>query len=209
MEGDNANNNTNNANNNANSNPNAQNTAGQSNNANQPNNNSNAIDYNKIQEMIDGRNAKTEDSVLKSYFQKQGLSEDEMNSAIESFKTNKAQKEQEVNQNNLNLQNENASLKAQMLKMQVNEVANGCALEMGVDAKTIPYLIKMADLKAAVDDKGQVLKEAVTTALTKVLEDLPQLKSPNTQNKGFTKIGAENNNAQPNMDDVLKNIFSN
>ena len=63
----------NNANNNANNNvnPNAQGTTGQqNNNANQPNNNSNGIDYNKIQEMIDGRNAKTEDSVLKSYFQK-------------------------------------------------------------------------------------------------------------------------------------------
>lgn len=66
MEGNDANN----ANNNANSNQNAQNAAGQNNNANQPNNNSNGIDYNKIQEMIDGRNAKTEDSVLKSYFQK-------------------------------------------------------------------------------------------------------------------------------------------
>lgn len=190
----------------ANNNGTAPNTTGAN---NQSQNTSGVIDYNKIQEMIDLKNTRTEDSILKSYFQKQGLSEEEMNSAIESFKTNKAQKEQEANQNNLNLQNENASLKAQILKMQVNEVANGCALEMGVDAKTIPYLIKMTDLKTAVDDKGQVLKDAVTTALTKVLEDLPQLKSQSTQSKGFTKIGAENNNAQPNMDDVLKNIFSN
>ena len=71
MEGDNANNTNNNANTNtnANSNQNAQNTTGQNNNANPA---SNTIDYNKIQEMIDGRNAKTEDSILKSYFEKQG-----------------------------------------------------------------------------------------------------------------------------------------
>ena len=62
MEGNEANNN------NANSNQNAQNTTGQNNNANQPNNNSNGIDYNKIQEIIEGRNAKTEDSVLKPIF---------------------------------------------------------------------------------------------------------------------------------------------
>lgn len=80
-------------------------------------------------------------------------------------------------------------------------------MEIGVDAKTIPYLIKMADLKTAVNDKGEVVKDEVTNALTKVLEDLPQLKSQNTQNKGFVKIGAENNNAQPSVDDVLKNIF--
>lgn len=55
MDGD--NNTNNNVNNN--SNPNAQSTTGQqNNNANQA---SNTIDYNKIQEMIDGRNAKTED----------------------------------------------------------------------------------------------------------------------------------------------------
>lgn len=191
-----------------NENNNAQNATGQNNNANQTNNNANqGIDYEKIQAIVDGRNAKTEDSILKSYFQQQGLSEEEMKTAIVDFKNNKAQKEKEASQNTLNLQNENANLKAQVLKMQVNEVANQCALEIGVDVKTIPYLIKMADLTTAVDDKGAVSKDAVTSALTKVLEDLPQLKSQNTQNKGFVKIGAENNNAKPNMDDVLKNIF--
>lgn len=184
----------------------AQNTAGQ-NNAVQTNTNNQSIDYDKIQAIVDGRNAKTEDSILKSYFQQQGLSEEEMKTAIVDFKNNKAQKEKEANENSLNLQNENASLKAQVLQMQINQVANQCALEIGVDAKTIPYLIKMADLKTAVNDKGEVVKDEVTNALTKVLEDLPQLKSQNTQNKGFVKIGAENNNAQPSVDDVLKNIF--
>lgn len=184
----------------------AQNTTGQ-NNAVQTNTNNQSIDYDKIQAIVDGRNAKTEDSILKSYFQQQGLSEEEMKTAIVDFKNNKAQKEKEANENSLNLQNENASLKAQVLQMQINQVANQCALEIGVDAKTIPYLIKMADLKTAVNDKGEVVKDEVTNALTKVLEDLPQLKSQNTQNKGFVKIGAENNNAQPSVDDVLKNIF--
>ena len=184
----------------------AQNTTGQSN-AVQTNTNNQSIDYDKIQAIVDGRNAKTEDSILKSYFQQQGLSEEEMKTAIVDFKNNKAQKEKEANENSLNLQNENASLKAQVLQMQINQVANQCALEIGVDAKTIPYLIKMADLKTAVNDKGEVVKDEVTNALTKVLEDLPQLKSQNTQNKGFVKIGAENNNAQPSVDDVLKNIF--
>lgn len=184
----------------------AQNTTGQ-NNAVQTNTNNQSIDYDKIQAIVDGRNAKTEDSILKSYFQQQGLSEEEMKTAIVDFKNNKAQREKEANENSLNLQNENASLKAQVLQMQINQVANQCALEIGVDAKTIPYLIKMADLKTAVNDKGEVVKDEVTNALTKVLEDLPQLKSQNTQNKGFVKIGAENNNTQPSVDDVLKNIF--
>ena len=54
---------------NNNSNPNAQNSTTAQNNNSAANNN-NQIDYNKIQEMIDARNVKTEDSVLKSYFDK-------------------------------------------------------------------------------------------------------------------------------------------
>lgn len=197
---------------NNNQNNNAQNATGQqNNNANQTNNNTNtgnqAIDYDKIQAIVDGRNAKTEDSILKDYFQKQGLSAEEMKTAIIDFKNNKAQKEKEASENNINLQNENTALKAKVLQMQINEVANQCALEIGVDAKTIPYLIKMADLKTVIDDKGEVSKDAVTNALTKVLEDLPQLKSQNSQNNGFTKIGAENNGTQPNQNDILKSIF--
>lgn len=196
-----------------NQNNNAQNTTGQNNNAtsvantNQASNG--AVDYDKIQAIVDGRNAKTEDSVLKAYFQKQGLSETEMQSAIESFKASKAQKLQEQNQNNLNLQNENANLKAQMQKMQIENKARDVAGELGIDAKVTPYLLKMADLSKAIDSEGKISDEAIKTAFNDVLEALPQLKSPTQQeNKGFQKIGGENSDKQPNVDDVLKEIFS-
>ena len=176
---------------------------------NQVPNSSEGIDYNKIQEIIDNKNARTEENILKGYFQKQGLSETEMQSAIESFKTNKAQKEQEQNQNNLNLQNENANLKAQMQKMQIENKARDVAGELGIDAKVTPYLLKMADLSKATDSEGKISDEAIKTAFNNVLEALPQLKSPAQQdNKGFQKIGGGNNDKQPNVDDVLKEIFS-
>ena len=155
-----------------NENNNAQNAAGQ-NNANQIANN-NAIDYEKIQAIVEGRNAKTEDSILKSYFQQQGLSADEMKTAIEDFKTTKAQKAQQASLNEQKIQNENATLRAQIQQMKVNEVANKCALEIGVDPKTIPYLIRMADLTGAVGQDGKISEEAVKTAFNSVLEALPQ-----------------------------------
>ena len=109
MEGE--NNTNNNVNNN--SNPNAQGTTGQNNNAKQTPNN--AIDYAKIQEMIDGRNAKTEDSILKSYFEKQGLSKEEMESAINAFKTQKAN---QANAQNKELSDAQASLQKIQLENQ-------------------------------------------------------------------------------------------
>lgn len=190
-----------------NENSNAQNAAGQ-NNANQIANN-NAIDYEKIQAIVEGRNAKTEDSILKSYFQQQGLSADEMKTAIEDFKTTKAQKAQQASLNEQKIQNENATLRAQIQQMKVNEVANKCALEIGVDPKTIPYLIRMADLTGAVGQDGKISEEAVKTAFNSVLEALPQLKGSSQQdNTGFQKIGGENNNKTPDIQDRLKEIFS-
>ena len=190
-----------------NENNNAQNAAGQ-NNANQIANN-NAIDYEKIQAIVEGRNAKTEDSILKSYFQQQGLSADEMKTAIEDFKTTKAQKAQQASLNEQKIQNENATLRAQIQQMKVNEVANKCALEIGVDSKTIPYLIRMADLTGAVGQDGKISEEAVKTAFNSVLEALPQLKGSSQQdNTGFQKIGGENNNKTPDIQDRLKEIFS-
>lgn len=190
-----------------NENNNAQNAAGQ-NNANQIANN-NAIDYEKIQAIVEGRNAKTEDSILKSYFQQQGLSADEMKTAIEDFKTTKAQKAQQASLNEQKIQNENATLRAQIQQMKVNEVANKCALEIGVDPKTIPYLIRMADLTGAVGQDGKISEEAVNTAFNSVLEALPQLKGSSQQdNTGFQKIGGENNNKTPDIQDRLKEIFS-
>lgn len=185
-----------------NENNNAQNATGQTN--QMP-----TIDYDKIQKMIDGRNEKTENSVLKDYFTKQGLSEKEMQTAINDYKTQKENKAKEEVENSQTLQKENADLKAKVLQMQINEIAKQNALEIGVDLKAIPYLIKMADLDTAVNEKGEIVKENVTKALTKVLEDLPQLKKQEMQNNGFSKIGSDNNNEQTNMNDVLKNIFSN
>lgn len=192
---------------NNNSNPNAQNTTGQGM-TNQSNNST--VDYNKIQAIVDGRNAKTEDSILKSYFQQQGLSAEEMKTAIQDFKNTKEQKEKEASQNAVNMQNENAALKEQIKQMQVDQAANNVALEIGVDPKIVPYLIKMADLSNVVDKDGNISNETIKTAFNNVLDALPQLKgtSQSQNNSGFQKIGGTSDNKQANVDDVLKEIFS-
>ena len=182
----------NNANNNVN--PNAQGTTGQqNNNANQPNNNSNGIDYNKIQEMIDGRNAKTEDSVLKNYFQKQGLSQEEIESAINTFKTQKAN---QANAQNKELTDAQASLQKSQLenqRLRIEKKAYDFVDELNVDIKTMPYLLKMADLNNCADKDGNVLEDTLKTALQKVIDDVPGLKKQVQGTVGIT-VGADTNN---------------
>lgn len=187
MEGNEANNN------NANSNQNAQNTTGQNNNANQPNNNSNGIDYNKIQEIIEGRNAKTEDSVLKAYFQKQGLSPEEMESAINTFKTQKAN---QANAQNKELTDTQASLQKVQLenqRLKIEKKAYDFVDDLNVDNKTMPYLLKMADFNNCIGKDGNVLEDTLKAALQKVVDDVPGLKKQVQGVVGIT-VGADTNN---------------
>ena len=172
-----------------NQNNNAQNTTGQ-NNANQT---SSTIDYNKIQEMIDGRNAKTEDSVLKSYFQKQGLSAEEMESAISAFKT---QKVNQVNAQSRELSEAQETLRKTQLenqRLKIEKKAYDFIDELNIDNKTMPYLLKMADLGNCVDKDGKVLEDTLKTALEKVVNDIPGLKKQVQGTVGIT-VGANTNN---------------
>lgn len=180
--------------NNVNPNPNAQGTTGQNNNANQPTNaTNNNIDYNKIQEMIEGRNAKTEDSILKSYFQKQGLSQEEMESAINTFK---AQRENQSNAQNQQLSTIQESLQKTQLenqRLKIEKKAYDFVDDLNVENKTMDYILKMADLNNCTDKDGNVLEDALKTALEKVVTDVPGLKKQVQGTVGIT-VGANTNN---------------
>lgn len=186
---------------NNNPNPNAQNTTGQNNNntANQP---SATIDYNKIQEMIDGRNAKTEDSVLKSYFQKQGLSAEEMESAINTFKEQKAKQANAQNKelNEIQESLNKSNIENQRLKIEMK--AYDFVDDLNIDNKTMPYLLKMADLSKCADKDGNVLEDALKTALEKVITDIPGLKKQTQGVTGIT-VGADTNNGTNSNNEIF------
>ncbi len=185
--------NTNNNNVNNNSNPNAQNTTGQQTNQNANQSSNGVVDYAKIQEMIDGRNAKTEDSVLKSYFQKQGLSAEEMESAINTFK---AQKANQANAQSKELTDTQASLQKVQLenqRLKIEKKAYDFVDDLNVDNKTMPYILKMADFTNCIGKDGNVLEDTLKTALQKVVDDVPGLKKQMQGVVGIT-VGADTNN---------------
>ncbi len=156
------------------------------------------VDYDKIQGMIDSRNQRNEDAILKSYFQKQGLSEDEMNTAIQSFKTKREQDSKQQKVDNENLQNQLKDKDAVILKQNIEHEALLQALDLGVDAKTIPYLTKLADFSNVVDEKGSIVGEKVKEALNKVLSDVPGLKEKKEEKTEGVTIGADaSNSSQP------------
>lgn len=150
------------------------------------------FDYEKLAGLINGAQAAKEDSVLKNYFKQQGLSPEEMNQAIKSYKEQKAQNTPDVAQIQTQLLDAQKLAQAAMVEKEAVLVA----MSLNIDAKTVPYILKLADLSNVYQD-GKVNQESLQNALEKVLEDVPQLKPSEEVNQGF-RIGG--NSGQQNSE---------
>lgn len=151
-----------------------------------------AIDYAKIQQMLEGTLKAKEDTALKAYFKQQGLSQEEAEKAMETFKAEKAKNTPDM----AALQEQIAREKALAQKALVEKAAMMSAVSLGMDAKTIPYVLKLADLSSVTDKEGKINEEAVKAALNKVLEDVPQLKSEAREATGFQIGGSGGQQSQ-------------
>ena len=163
-----------------------------------------AIDYGKIQQMLDGTLAAKEDTALKAYFKQQGLSQQEVEQAIAAFKQQKAANTPDVGA----MQNQLTQAQETAKQAQIQNAAILVAVSMGIDAKTIPYILKMADLSQAVGQDGKVNEENLKAALNKVLEDVPALKPQASGTTGFIQVGAASSGTgqQANQADQLSSI---
>lgn len=145
-----------------------------------------AIDYGKIQQMLDGTLVAKEDTALKAYFKQQGLSQAEVEQAIAAFKQQKAANTPDVGA----MQAQMAQAQAAAQQAQINSAAVMAAVSLGIEASTIPYVIKMADFSQVAGQDGKINEETLKAALNKVLEDVPALKPQASAASGFVQVGA-------------------
>lgn len=162
------------------------------------------FDYEKLASIIAGKQNVTEDTILKNYFKQQGLSQEDAQQAMAAFKAEKAKNTPDA----AALQTQLTQEKALAQKAQIENAAMLEAMSLGLDVKTIPYVLKLADLTAVMGDDGKINTEATKNAITKVLEDVPQLKPVADGNRGF-QIGGSGGNQQQNnaSEDALKAAF--
>lgn len=163
------------------------------------------FDYEGLANIIVEKQAATEDAALKNYFKQQGLSQEEMVQAITAFKQQKAKNTPDATF----LQQQASQAQAALQKVQIENAAILAAMGLGIDAKTVPYIIRLADFTNAKTQDGKIDNNAIKTALDKVLEDVPSLKGNPETNTGFVKIGNPENSNQQNKDDALAEIFGN
>ena len=173
------------------------------------------IDYDKLASLVAGKQSVAEDKVIKSFFKNQGLAEDDYGEAIEMYKAYKASKTPNIEDLQGQISDYEAQLEdvySDMLYTQAELMAYKLAGEIGVDSGTMPYLMRMADLSNVVKD-GQIDQETLKENLSKVLEDIPQLRKTVEGRKdegasGF-KFGADTSGQQdPNqLNTELAKIF--
>lgn len=164
------------------------------------------IDYDKIQSMLDTATAKKENAVLKSYFQQQGLSEEEVSQAIATFKQNKQQQVEQQQNANASLQNEVAAAQKDAEQARIELTATKVAVELGINVKTLQYVLKMADFSKAKDADGKISEDNIKASLEQVLKDVPALK-PSTENNSGFQIGAPAGNNNQSNEEALKKAF--
>ena len=143
------------------------------------------IDYDKIQSMIDKGVQQKENAILKSYFEQQGMSEDEIKAAIGDYKSKKQTQAQTQAGELAKLQNANTELQSRLTNELLSKQAFNDCLDLGVDKNTIPYVIKSADFKDAIDDKGEIKADKVREAVEQVLKDVPAFKGTSNDDKGI------------------------
>lgn len=162
-----------------------------------------AFDYDKLADLISGKQSVAEDTVLKSFFKQKGMSKEEMEQAISNFKEEKARNQPDVE--GLKKQAVEAQKAAHQAIAEKEAVME--AVAFGLDAGTIPYLIRLADLSEVIGEDGKVNKETLKKALEDVLKDVPQLKPKKEENKGF-QIGSGGDGGQNQAsEDALKQAF--
>ena len=146
------------------------------------------VDYDKIQAMIDKGTTQKENAILKSYFEQQGMSEDDVKSAIADWKSRKQTQAQAQTDSFNKLQERNKDLQERLTQELLNKQAFSDCLDLGIDKNTIPHVIKCADFTDAINEKGEVNAEKVRASVEQVLKDVPAFKSSASEKQGF-KVG--------------------
>lgn len=174
------------------------NAAGNSNQASTP-----TYTQEQLDNMVSAREQRAANSALKSFFEQQGMTGEEITQAIESYKANREKNKPDVGALTAQAQ----QYKAEALRAKIESQATIEALKLGVDTNAVQYVLRMAELDGVADESGEISGEKLKNALSKVLEDVPQLKK-DVKASGFTQIGAGSNDTkQENEADRIRKAF--
>ena len=171
-------------------------------------NRSPAIDYGKLAEVIEKRANASADSALKGYLKEQGLTGSELEQAIQSFKSKKAEESKKASEEKDNLIKENEKLKDQIFAAQLESKIQTFATEKKVKLDRMNYVLRLIDRSDLTTNENEIDDEKVKAAIDTVIKDFPELVRED-EGKGFTKVGGSGSSSTPEeeQDRLLRKAF--
>lgn len=163
-----------------------------------------APNYDEIFKKLDAILDKRADGLAKSALKDNGVEESEISDIVKAYREQK-QSRQTEQYNALTTANQTIQdLKNQIAERDLNDAFSAAALDLGVDAGTLPYVSRLADKSDVLGADGKPDKEKVKASINKVLEDVPALKASANENKGFVQVGAKNTSSSGSEDTDAK-----
>lgn len=166
------------------------------------------IDYDKLDNIINkGKDAK-ENSILKSFFQQNGIeNEDELKKAIATYKENSRKQEEEQKNKYLDIENQNKELLKQLKQEKYNNSLKDVVNEFGLDSKSAKAVEKLAELNIdELFENDNINTDKIKESINKVLEEYPQFKKSTNNNK-IVEVGSPDSNLIDDSNEKLRKAF--
>ena len=160
--------------------------------------------FNKLDAILDKR----ADGLAKSALKDNGVEEGEIADIIKAYREQKQAKVNEQNAALSDAQKTIADLQKQIADRALDDAFTTAALELGIDAKQIPYVSRLAARDDVLGANNQPDAEKIKASINKVLEDVPALKASATENKGFVPVGAKSGEGANSGKDEEKKLRS-
>ena len=164
--------------------------------------------YDEIFNKLDAILGKRSEGLAKSALKDNGIDENEIADIVKAYREQKQTKANEQNEALTTAQNRVAELEKQISDKAVDDALSTAALELGIDAKQLPYVSRLANKEGILGSDGKPDAEKVKAAINKVLEDVPVLKSSANANKGFQPVGSKSGDGADSGEDAEKKLRS-
>lgn len=162
--------------------------------------------YDEIFGKLDAILDKRTDGLAKSALKDNGIDENEVADIVKAYREQKQAKATEQT-NALNTANQRiAELEKQIADRVLDDALSAAAMKLGVDAKQLPYVTRLASREGVLGEDGAPDATKVEEAISKVLDDVPALKATANGNNGFQTVGAKTGDGAGSGGDADKKL---
>lgn len=164
------------------------------------------IDYERLGDIISRRSAGDTDKQLKSIIKTQyGLNGEELEIAVKGYKEKLEAERRAETERITQMEQENATLKAQIRDASIDQTITTLAQNEGVAAEKLSFILRLIERKDLTGDDGKVIEDKAKAALKAVLDAFPDFKGSGAAAGTRPLVGGSGGNSNTSVYDAQIN----